>query len=254
VYINDHPQRTESSTFRAAKKAAKAILTTLQGDDLPYGPGPWQMHHGGSLWVLANNRWRLYRARAGVEWSMQFCADPTKIELLRRDAEDLVAAFPDTLPALGDLGYDKAEEILKTPITDADGVAQWTDSLFNACVPLNAGDHSGVLPKGAGEHHYPLPVKDADFFRYDDFKLWITLPDGTHAAVAPVGRRGSGDGRVRLLYARHGTAASAALVRAQRAGKAVILPDSTKVAREAFRRQRKVIRLPDVGPTVGANA
>jgi hypothetical protein len=238
AYINDHPERKESSTFRSAKKAAHAILTTLKGDDLPYGPGPWEMHHGGSLWVLANKRWRVYRAKAGVEWSLQFCADPKKIELLRRDAEELVAAFPDTLPALHDLGYTKAEAIVKTPITDADGVARWTDCLFNACVPLRAGDHSGVLPEAAGEHHYPLPVKAADFFRYDDFQLWVTLPDGTHAAVSPVGRRGSGDGRVRLLYARHGTDASDALIYAQREHRAVILPDTSGEARQAFLFQR----------------
>jgi hypothetical protein len=254
AYINDHPQRKESSTFRSAKKAAHAILETLKGDDLPYGPGPWEMHHGGSLWVLANKRWRVYLAKAGVEWSMQFCADPKKIELLRRDAEELVAAFPDTLPALQDLGYSKAEEILNTPITDADGVAQWTDSLFNACVPLGSGDHSGVLPKAAGEHHYPLPVKSADFFRFDDFQLWVTLHDGTHAAVAPVGRRGSGDGRVRLMYARHGTTASTALIRAQRDHKAVILPDDSDEARQAFLRQRPVIRLPSDGPAAAGNA
>jgi hypothetical protein len=150
----------------------------------------------------------------------------------------LVAAFPDTLPALHDLGYTKAEAIVKTPITDADGVARWTDCLFNACVPLRAGDHSGVLPEAAGEHHYPLPVKAADFFRYDDFQLWVTLPDGTHAAVSPVGRRGSGDGRVRLLYARHGTDASDALIYAQREHRAVILPDTSGEARQAFLFQR----------------
>ena len=105
-------------------------------------------------------------------------------------------------------------------------------------MPLRSGDHSGVLPQAAGEHHYPLPVKAADFFRYDDFRLWVTLPDGTHAAVAPVGRRGSGDGRVRLMYARHGTTASAALIRAQRDHKAVILPDTSGEARQAFLRQQ----------------
>jgi len=254
AYINDHPERKESSTFRAAKKAAHAILATLKGDDLPYGAGPWEMHHGGSLWVLANKRWRLYRAKAGVEWSLQFCADPKKIELLRRDAEELVAAFPDTLPALRDLGYTKAEEILSTPITEADGVARWTDCLFNACVPMRSGDHSGVLPKAAGEHHYPLPVKAADFFRYDDFQLWVTLPDGTHAAVSPVGRRGSGDGRIRLLYARHGTPASAALIHAQREHMAVILPDTSREALQAFAKQRTTIRLPAGDPAVDGNA
>lgn len=44
-------------------------------------------------------------------------------------------------------------------IVDADGVERFTDSSFNSCVPLSRGDHQGVLPKAAGEHHYPIPIK-----------------------------------------------------------------------------------------------
>jgi uncharacterized protein DUF6424 len=237
VYVVKHPTRSESAWFRAAKRTAKRILDTLDTATYPYGPGPWEMHHGGSLWVLTDAGWRMYLARAPIEWSLQFCADPVKVERLRREAKDLVAAFPRTLPALAELGYTDAEEIFSHEIVNANGVARYTDSLFNSCVPLTRADHQGVLPGAAGEHHYPIPVKGGDFIRYDDFKLWVTIEDGTHAAFAPVDRRGSGDGRVQLLHARHGTAAGDALSRAISEGKAVVVPADHAAALEAFKHQ-----------------
>jgi hypothetical protein len=80
-------------------------------------------------------------------------------------------------------------------------VAAWTDSIFNASVPLPPGPHSGVLPKGAGYHHYPKPIVDIDHFRFDDFQLFVVDSAGRPAVVVPVSPRGSGDGRVRLLAA-----------------------------------------------------
>jgi hypothetical protein len=237
VYIADHPQRKESRWFAAAKRTARKILADPGPDGLPYGPGPWEMHHGGSLWVRSDGGWRMFLARAGIEWSTQFCADPAKVDRLRQDALMLVGAFPGTLPALADLGYDEAEQILGEQITDAEGVARYTDSLFNSCVPLTKQDHQGILPKSAGAHHYPWPVKSADFFRRDDFQLWVTLPDGTHAAVTPLEPPGSGDARVRLVYARHGTPQGDAVAAAQREHKAVILPPGHTLAKQAYAKQ-----------------
>ncbi|MFJ7073064.1 DUF6424 family protein [Streptomyces sp. NPDC098781] len=239
IRVVKHPERSTSSHFRAAKKTAKSILAELEAEeaDPPYGPGPWEMHHGGSLWVKAADGWRMYRARVGIEWSAQFCADPAKVDRLRREAAELIEAFPLTLPALDELGYKRARDLLDTPITDADGVEAWTDSLFNSCVPLSSPDHSGVLPKAAGEHHYPWPIKAADFFRYDDFELWVTLPDGTNAGVTPVGRRGSGDGHVRIVHARHGTPAGDALAEAQRRRMMAVVPPDSPIALAAFEQQ-----------------
>ena len=236
-YIVDHPKRSDSKWFASAKRTVRKILAELGPGELPYGPGPWEMHHGGSLWVRSADGWRMYLARAGIEWSLQFCADPAKVDRLRRDALALVQAFPGTLPALAGLGYEEAEEILSTPVTDAQTVKGYTDSLFNSCVPLSRSDHQGILPKAAGEHHYPLPAKAGDFIRYDDFRLWVDLPDGTHGAVTPVSPRGSGDGRVRLIYARHGTPEGDAVAQAQAERKAVILPPDNELARQAFAEQ-----------------
>ncbi|MEU6273011.1 DUF6424 family protein [Streptomyces populi] len=257
IQLVDHPPRFESTFFQAAKKVAHKILAEMHEDDLPYGPRPtgtehWEMHHGGSLWVKGAGGWRMYRARVGIEWSMQFCADPAKVDRLRREAAELVDAFPDTLPALAQLGYKDAERLLRTPITDADGVEQWTDSLFNACVPMGRGNHQGVLPKVPGEHHYPWPVKGADFVRYDDFQLWVTLPDGTHGAVAPVDRRGSGDGHVRLMHAPEGSPAGEALVKAQDLAKMAVFPADSTVALEAFQQQIEPGRRTAAGTLVTA--
>ncbi|GHI02082.1 hypothetical protein Scel_04030 [Streptomyces cellostaticus] len=247
IRLVKHPKRFESAQFTAAKKTAHDILRKMNDADLPYGPRPvdpgqggaehWEMHHGGSLWVMGSHGWLMYRARVGIEWSMQFCADPAKVDRLRQEAAELVDAFPRTLPALAELGYDRAEELLRTPIKDADGVEAWTDSLFNACVPLSRGNHQGILPKVPGEHHYPWPVKGADFVRYDDFQLWVTLPDGTHGAVTPVDRRGSGDGHVRLAFAPEGSDASATIAEAQDRGLMAVLPANSPVALQAFSRQ-----------------
>ncbi|WP_225823472.1 DUF6424 family protein [Streptomyces naphthomycinicus] len=239
IRLVEHPKRFESSFFKAAKRTAHEILDGMDDADLPYGPRPvkpdhWEMHHGGSLWVMTRSGWRMYRARAGIEWSMQFCAEPSRVDRLRRDAADLLAGFPETLRALARLGYDEAEDLLRTPIEDADGVEAWTDSLFNACVPMSRGHHQGILPKVPGEHHYPWPVKGADFFRYDDFQLWVTLPDGTHGAVTPVDRRGSGDGHVRLVLASEGSRAADTLADAQEHGLMAVLPPNSSAALQAF--------------------
>jgi uncharacterized protein DUF6424 len=237
VYVVDHPNRTESPEFARAKRTVHKILADPGPSGLPYGPGPWEMHHGGSLWVRTGGGWRMYLARAGIEWSMQFCADPAKVDRLRQDALALVQAFPETLPELTRLGYPEAADILSQPVGDAGQVARYTDSVFNACVPFTRDDHQGILPKAAGEHHYPRPAKSGDFIRFDDFQLWVTLPDGTHGAVTPLAPRGSGDGRVRLVFARHGTPEGDAVADAQRQHKAVILPPEHPLARQAYARQ-----------------
>ncbi|MER6267591.1 DUF6424 family protein [Streptomyces sp900105755] len=266
IRLVEHPKRFESAHFRAAKETVHKILRQMSDTDLPYGPRPvdpgpgpkiserWEMHHGGSLWVRTADHWLMFRARVGIEWSMQFCADPAKVDRLRQEAAELIAAFPLTLPALTQLGYERAEELLRTPIKDADGVEAWTDSLFNACVPLSHGNHQGILPKVPGEHHYPWPVKGADFVRYDDFQLWVTLPDGTHGAVAPVDRRGSGDGAVRLAFVPEGSEAAASISEAQERGLMAVLPASSDVALQAFARQIPPGRHTAAGPLAAGAA
>src|ERR1051325_6382100 len=157
IDIPDHAERTDSPTFVAARSFAQKIMATLRGPAAPFGPGPWQMHHGGSLWTYDDHGWFLVLNTLGSEWSAQFCADPAKMELVRLNAVRHYAGFPKTIPQMQAMGY-KGTPILTTPIKTADDVAHWVDSIFNSCVPLAAPVHVGEVSAKApygGYHHYP---------------------------------------------------------------------------------------------------
>lgn len=99
----------------------------------------------------------MYQNLAGIEWSGQFCADPMKVDLLRQNAKALVDKFPQTIPNLKRLGYNDAENVLNTPITDATGVSLFVDSLFNAFVPLPQPVHIGSIK--ANDLRAPAPTR-----------------------------------------------------------------------------------------------
>jgi hypothetical protein len=199
IAVVDHPVRKDSPAYVHSRALMHRLVASsddwiLSGDD-------YQDHHGGSVWVKDQQGWLCLQLPLGIEWSAQFCADPAKVDKLRQYAQRVVDGFPDTLPGYEAFGYHAGPDLLSTPITDPDGVAAWTDSIFNASLPLPADAHTGVLPRGAGYHHYPKPIVDIDHFRFGDFQLFVTDPDGLPAVVVPVSPRGSGDGRVRLLAA-----------------------------------------------------
>jgi Family of unknown function (DUF6424) len=199
-----------------------------QVSGLLYGQPPYEDHHGGGLWLKDDQGWFLVRNLVGMEWSSQFCADPAKVDLIRQNARRLYAAFPQAAQELG------IQHVLDTPITDAAGVAQWTDSICNASVPLPTPAHTGVLPAGGGVHHYPSPVSEIAFFKHDDFQLWVTDAQGNPAAVAPVGARGSGDGRVHVLYATAGSDLASQVSQAEAQQQPLVLDASHPLAQQAF--------------------
>jgi hypothetical protein len=240
IKIPDHPQRTDSPTFVAARSFAHRIMDTL-GANLPYGPGPCQMHHGGSLWTFDDRGWFLVLNTLGSEWSAQWCADPARMDLVRQNAVRHYAGFPKTIPQMTAMGYHDGGKILNTPITDATGVSVYVDSIFNSCVPLAATVHTGVVSAQApygGIHHYPKPITDIQFFKRSDFVLWVTDAQGQRAAVTPVAPRGSGDGRVQVVYSTEGTTLHANHHQAEGAGQQLILPADHPLAQQAFRLQR----------------
>jgi hypothetical protein len=235
IRIPDHPERKESPGFRASKKLAKKILEAAGVDKRFLGSDSLQMHHGGSLWVLGDDGWFMLQNEAGIEWSAQFCADPAKIDQLRLNARRLYAGFPKTIPEMIRLGYKKAQVILDTEVTDATTIAEWVDSIFNACVPLPAVRHVGVLPKGGGRHHYPTPITDIDLVKHDDFQLFVTDPKSREtAAVVPVAPRGRGIAEVRVVYATPGTNLAKRFARAEERGVALNLGSRSPLTREAF--------------------
>ncbi len=144
INVPDHPNRADSPEYVAARTKMNQIAAGTTG--LVYGSPPFQDHHGGALWLKDAQGWFLVRNLAGIEWSAQFCADPAKVDLLRQNAKrlyDLLA--PEIKQELDPNG------LLDTPIQDAAGVAKWTDSIFNAGVPLQQSFHTGVLPQGAAQ-------------------------------------------------------------------------------------------------------
>jgi hypothetical protein len=238
IAVVDHPPRTDSPLYRRSRALMNTLAASL--DTWIYGPGPYEDHHGGGLWVKDATGWLCLQLPLGVEWSAQFCADPAKLEALRLEAKRIIDAFPATLGGYTGLGYQDAEAILTTPITDASGVQSWTDSIFNASVPLPAHTHSGALPTGAGYHHYPKPIVDIDHFRFDSFQLFVTDPDGLPAVVVPVSPPGSGDSRVRLLATHpRSTYASRLAVRVGEAtaGDRTILAPGDPLSQQAYARQ-----------------
>ena len=229
INIPGHPQRSDSPEYVQSRQAMNDMAGHVSA--LIYGPPPYEDHHGGGLWLKDDQGWFLARNLAGMEWSAQFCADPAKVDLIRQNASRLYAAFPDAVQELG------IRQLLDTPITTAAGVAQWTDSICNASVPLPAPAHTGVLPAGGGVHHYPSPITEIAFFKYDSFQLWVTDQQGNPAAVAPVSPPGSGDGRIHVLYATPGSDLASAVGQAEASSQPLILDPSHPLAQQAFARQ-----------------
>lgn len=256
ILIPDHPKRDESGTYVAARKLMNAIVKEADGvvrDFFCGGATAFQDHHGGGLWVKDAEGWMLLKNLAGMEWSQQFCADPDKVDQLRRIAKRLYAAFPQSIPAmeqlLGATKHDPLDKILSEPIANADDVARWVDSIFNASVPLYAARHTGALkpnahlpPTGApgiegGVHHYPTPITDIQLFKRDDFQLWVMDPQGKLAAVTPVGRHGSGKGEVNVAYATPGTELHEQWVAAHENCDHLTLAANDPMAQQAFATQ-----------------
>ncbi len=74
------------------------------------------------------------RNLVGIEWSAQLCADPKKVDALRVNAKRLYARFPESFVAFKKRGID-LKRLFDTPIKNADGIAEWTDSICDASVP-----------------------------------------------------------------------------------------------------------------------
>ncbi len=243
INIPDHEARTDSPAYVVARKVMNSIVKDLQ--EFYLGSGPYQDHHGGGLWVKDDDGWFLIKNLAGMEWSQQFCADPAKVDVLRRFAQRIYRAFPESLPAFKQLGFGDAQTVLDDPIDSQDKVSRWVDSIFNASVPLNQARHTGTIKlKGAapqaaakvegGVHHYPTPITDIQLFKHDDFQLWVLDGEGQPAAVTPAGSRGSGDGRVRVAYATHGSRLHKQLTDAQKQRKELLLGENHPMAKQAF--------------------
>lgn len=241
----DSPLYTQSRAL--LKKIADSTTTGAGGVAWYYGAEPWEDHHGGGLWAYGSKGWFFVKNYAGMEWASQFCADPDKVEVLRQNALRLYEGFAQTEQKVLALAANYPfQKILNTPIKTADDVAQWTDSIFNASVPLPKLRHTGLSPKGHGVHHYPTPVWDIELFKHDDFTLWVTDAEGEPAAVVPVHPRGvdkadpaykKNYGKVAVTYATPGTKLDKQLTTAQSHGNTMVADAGHSLAKQAFRKQ-----------------
>ncbi len=103
-----------------------------------------------------------------------------------------------------------------------------------------------------GVHHYPTPITDIQLFKRSDFQLWVMDPEGELAAVTPVGRRGSGDGRVNVAYATPGTQLHRRWVAAHQACQHLTLEADHPMAVQAFAGQQGKALPPDVVAAQGS--
>jgi hypothetical protein len=234
--IDGHAARTDSPEFVHARATVQKIAATLNPN--PYGAPPIQAHHGGSIWVYDGKQWHLVLNWAGIEWSAQFCCDPARVEALRQNAVTITNAFPGTLTQLKELGYPDGD-LLSAPITDAAGVAKYVDSIWNSCVPIPTAGHIGSVnpksPLGAGVHNYPEPMCAIPRFMVSTFVPFVVDKEsGAAAIVAPVAPPGSGDARVRVLFAEKGHPLAAAHDAAHAAGGALVLGADNPISQAAF--------------------
>jgi hypothetical protein len=230
-----HPPRSDSSYYVTSRKALHKIVGTLVSHY--YGDEPIQDHHGGGLWVFDDEGWFFLRNLVGIEWSGQFCADPAKVDRLRLNARRLYAGFPRTFDELKTLGID-LKALLDTPITDAASIAQWTDSICNASVPLPQPVHTGSVPKGGGVHNYPTPVTDIAFFKRDDFTLWVVDEEGHDVAVVPTHPHGTGKRDLHVIHTEPGSKLDRLHKAAEARGQGLILQEGdalhAHLAKQAF--------------------
>jgi len=230
VRVGD-PERPDSPEYLDSLDVISQIAGSI--DEFLYGKTAFELHHGGGLWLKDDQGWFLARNLAGIEWSAQFCADPHRVDLIRQNARRVYAAFPEAAQEL------RIQELVDTPITDAAGVARWTDSICNASVPLPPDLHTGRLPGAAsgGVHYYPSPITDIQLFKYDDLSLWVTDEQGNPAAVAPLSQRGSGDARVHVVWATAGSSLQRQMTAAETNDRPLILDPSHPLARQVYVQQ-----------------
>jgi hypothetical protein len=236
INVPNHAPRADSLDFMRARTVANRLARESPG--FFYGQPPYQVHHGGGLWVYENDdpekgKPVLVRNLFGMTWSSQFCADPARVDVARQTARRLYARFPRSAAAL-DL-----RTLLDTPITDAAGVATWTDSLCNASIPLTPEMHMGVIPRGSGIHHYPARVAQIPHFLRAGLNIWATDPgSGRHVAVIPTGLPDSPDGRVALFYAPADTEMGRQGREARAENRWLVLGRAHPISREARGRSR----------------
>ena len=78
IAVQDHPARADTPEYVASQKKMNEIATGVK--EFYYGDSPIRTTTAVDLWLKDDQGWFLVKNTAGIEWSAQFCADPTKID------------------------------------------------------------------------------------------------------------------------------------------------------------------------------
>lgn len=105
----------------------------------------------------------------------------------------------------------------------------------------------GARPPSAGQkvvaggvHHYPTPITDIQFFKRDDFSLWVTDEEGAVAAVVPTKKRKGAKQTSEVVYATPGTKLHAQWLARHRRGQRLVLPANHDLTKKALRKTRRM--------------
>jgi hypothetical protein len=104
--------------------------------------------------------------------------EPTRVDVVRQQAESLVDAFLGTEVKLNQLGCDHVDLIHK-PIRTTEDVADWTYSIWNACTPR---------PSPRAEQ-YPLLILGTAALAPEGFEVVQPDRDGYLAVLPAEGRQ-----------------------------------------------------------------
>ena len=175
------------------------------------------------------------------------CADPAKVDLLRQNAQRLYNLVSPQVKQQLDPGG-----LLDTPIQDAAGVAKWTDSIFNAGVPLHPTFHTGVLPAGAAQSP-PAPGTAPSLPGCTTTRRRSPTSSCSSTTISSYGsptsratpprshpwtQRGSGNASVHVLYATPGSQLAQQKHEAESAGAPLILGPDHPLSVQAYQNQQ----------------
>jgi hypothetical protein len=118
--------------------------------------GTIKMGRMGYIPVFDGDTWTWFKNTATIWPGMEYSSDPERVDKLRRNALELLAAFDKTLPELERLGIRVKGLLNKTIKTQAD-VEAWANSIFNM------GPTNGL----------PVHVEDALALSNSDFKIVV---------------------------------------------------------------------------------
>jgi hypothetical protein len=110
----------------------------------------------GYIPVYNGGAWTWFRNTAVIWPGMEYSSDPERVDKLRENALELLAAFPDTIPQLEKLGI-RVKALLNKQIKTQEDIEAWADSIFNT------GPTNGL----------PAHVEDALALAGDSFKIVV---------------------------------------------------------------------------------